>query len=218
MKRSLLALLLFGCGSGFSMGAHEGALDGGTTDSGTGGRAGLGSGGATGSGGAARGSGGAARGSGGAAIGAGGAAIGAGGEADSGTAGDAGSGGVTGAGGAGDDGGTLSAGGTTGTGGSVACTLITHDNGLGQTWRDCVPFGTWNESQAMKACVASGAATCHTVTVCGPSLSEVRGYSADSSKVIGRWGYAGVLAGYVGTGALGELCLGANDSNNRVWK
>jgi hypothetical protein len=48
-------------------------------------------------------------------------------------------------------------------------------------------------------------------------LPEVRGYSTDNSKIIGRWGYEGTLAGYVGTGTLGELCFGANDPNNRKW-
>lgn len=32
--------------------------------------------------------------------------------------------------------------------------LITHDNGQGQTWQDCVPLGTYNGTQASNACAA----------------------------------------------------------------
>lgn len=41
-----------------------------------------------------------------------------------------------------------------------ACAPITHNNGLGQTWTDCVPLGTYNESQAMAACAASFGSNC----------------------------------------------------------
>jgi hypothetical protein len=34
------------------------------------------------------------------------------------------------------------------------CTTYTHSNGMGQTWTDCVPLGTYNEVQAAKACAA----------------------------------------------------------------
>jgi hypothetical protein len=54
-------------------------------------------------------------------------------------------------------GGSLSTGGVPSTGGAVdaGCTLVTHNNGLGQTWTDCAPLGTYNLEQAMKACAAS---------------------------------------------------------------
>lgn len=124
-------------------------------------------------------------------------------------------------------GGSDATGGTTSTGGApmatggapevdAGCTLVTHDNGLGATWQDCVPLGTYNEEQAMKACKAS-AAKCAKIVTCGPSLPEVRGLSADDTLIVGRWGYAGALAGFVGTGGSGELCLGANDPNNVTW-
>jgi hypothetical protein len=37
-------------------------------------------------------------------------------------------------------------------GGSDGCVLVTHDNGYGHHWIDCVPFGTHDELQAQKAC------------------------------------------------------------------
>lgn len=35
---------------------------------------------------------------------------------------------------------------------------VTHHNGMGQTWQDCVPLGTYNATQAMAACNAYAAA------------------------------------------------------------
>jgi hypothetical protein len=32
--------------------------------------------------------------------------------------------------------------------------LVTHQDGVGQTWTDCIPMGTYNSLQATKACVA----------------------------------------------------------------
>lgn len=152
------------------------------------------------------------------------ASVSSGGWSGSGGGGSSGSGGtssgaVSGSGGSPSSGGA-SSGGSAGSDAGVveACALVTHDNGLGQAWKDCVPLGTYNVEQAMKACEASDAKTCSVVTACGPSAPEVRGYNADTTKIIGRWGYTGSLAGYVGTGSLGELCLGASDPNNRIWR
>lgn len=108
-------------------------------------------------------------------------------------------GGATGAtGGATSTGGTTATGGVTNTGGATAaggttsCTLVTHSNGIGQTWQDCVALGTFNESQAMKACVAytGNAQQCYVSTGCGVPLGVVR---TDSYA----WEYAGSLAGNV---------------------
>lgn len=41
---------------------------------------------------------------------------------------------------------------------------VVHDNGLGQTWTDCVAYATSNATQAGKACAASGG-TCES-TLC----------------------------------------------------
>lgn len=111
-------------------------------------------------------------------------------------------------------------------GGHVACAqFVTHSDGLGQTWQDCVPLGTYDEAEAMAACKASNAKICVVVVACGPSLPEVRGYNTvavpvnpTSPEIGGRWGYAGALAGYVGTGTSGELCSGSIDPNNRKWR
>lgn len=107
---------------------------------------------------------------------------------------DAGSGGASSSGGAPSAGGAVATGGvTTGgapaAGGALPCELVTHDNGYGQTWQDCVPYGTWNLEQAMKACEASGATLCFQhLNTCGVG-EWVHGREG------GKWGYSGAYAG-----------------------
>lgn len=76
------------------------------------------------------------------------------------------------------------------------CTLVTHDNGLGQTWQDCSPLGTYNDlGQSIAACHASGAVTCTGDKVeCNSNQGMICGYDA-SNIVIGCWATSGVDAG-----------------------
>lgn len=108
-------------------------------------------------------------------------------------------------------GGRVATGGRPGTGGGVvvssggaetevdagrpadACTLVTHTSGIGLTWQDCVPLGTYNEEQAMRACKAAGASECR-ATNCGVSNQIVCGYN--ENYVYGCWGFTGTLTGY----------------------
>lgn len=89
-------------------------------------------------------------------------------------------------------GGSPGSGGTPGTGGD-ACVLVAHTSGIGATWQDCVPRGTYNEAQATRACEASGAPECR-ATNCGVGNLIVCGYN--KNYVYGCWGYAGEFAGY----------------------
>ncbi len=75
-------------------------------------------------------------------------------------------------GGAPGTGGTTSTGGATGTGGST-CTLVTHSDGLGQTWQDCVALGTYDVTEAQKACQTWCAANggCGCTESVGPNSS-----------------------------------------------
>jgi hypothetical protein len=126
------------------------------------------------------------------------------------------------AGGAMSTGGALGAGGMSGTGGVigsggvVACTLVTHSNGIGQTWQDCVPLGTYNESQAMKACEASGAPLCTMTGGCGTTSYAVCGYDTPGMQQHGGcWEYgSGLITAYVSSTA----CPGVNDPAARLWK
>lgn len=99
--------------------------------------------------------------------------------AEGGVGGDGGAGGMhsAGAGGTGGDGASGGIGGAGGnTGGTGGCELVTHDNGVGQTWQDCVPLETYNAEQALKACEAWCAAVgcsgvgCWTASACNQTL------------------------------------------------
>jgi hypothetical protein len=93
----------------------------------------------------------------------------------------AGAGGIGADGGLGGVGGVGGAGGNTG--GTGGCEHVTHDNGVGQTWQDCEPLGTYNNAQAFKACEAwwcasNGGCTadppansCYTAPACGETLA-----------------------------------------------
>jgi len=111
-------------------------------------------------------------------------------------------------------GGTTESGGTTSSGGAVACTLVTHSDGVGQTWQDCVPLYTYNEAQAMKACEASGAALCLQSTRCGPTVLEVQGFNSDRSHLVAEWGYGDFATGYVSPDY--NLC-GSGDPAREMW-
>lgn len=161
-----------------------------TSDSGTGG-----AGGATATGGAPTEIDGGAAGASGGSLSTGGE-LGSGGTSSGGTAGTGGTGGA-GTGGMPSTGGTAGSGGVTATGGVTGCTKVTHSNGIGQTWEDCVALDTFDESQATKACVAhtGDAQHCYVSGGCGGvTLGIVR---TDSSTDSYFWVYAGTLTGNV---------------------
>ena len=101
--------------------------------------------------------------------------------------------GTSGASGA--SGGAVGAGGTTAA--PDACVPATHDNGVGQTWQDCVPPRTWNQDQALSACEAWCAVnecTCHIGLVCNDFLYRVY---AQSTDYFISWEWQGVEIGNV---------------------
>jgi hypothetical protein len=89
---------------------------------------------------------------------------------------------------------------------------VTHDNGRQQTWKDCTPLGTYNESQATAACRSSGAAVCIANKRCG--VGAVQGWDVNISQLVGEWGYEGFAAGYVSLDY--DLCS-SNDPGKRQW-
>jgi hypothetical protein len=137
-----------------------------------------------------------------------GGSFGAGGLPSGGSSGSSSSGGLSGSGGkigsggsppgsgGSSSGGLSGSGGVLGSGGSVACTLVTHDNGLGQTWQDCIPRGTYNRAQATRACEASGASTCLNTFGCVTGEIIVCGYASPNDVPYGCWQYAGGAVGY----------------------
>lgn len=80
------------------------------------------------------------------------------------------------------------------------CTPVTHSNGAGQMWTDCVPLGTYNETQAMKACAAQ-AVTEPAIYSCIASsdVCSAEMY-VESTGGFGIWTYAGPFTGYFGPG------------------
>jgi hypothetical protein len=118
------------------------------------------------------------------------------------------SGGLSGSGGAVDVDGGHDSGGATGVGGEPAdaCVLVTHSTGLGQTWQDCVPLGTYNEEQAMKACEAwcASGGNCIPCTSGGrfcedseTSSNYIAGaITTPRSTTIAGWAFAGSNVGH----------------------
>jgi hypothetical protein len=114
-------------------------------------------------------------------------------------------------------GGTRGSGGSPGAGGAPACALVTHDNGLGQTWQDCVPLGTHDEAQAMKACKASGATSCFLGSTVDPKCgSVIMGMIANGCN--GVWGYAGATSGLARGGVPVCTCPGGSGGTDSTWK
>jgi len=142
----------------------------------------------------------------GGAVATGGASSSAGGASTGGrlsTGGSMAAGGSTETGGAASTGGAvIETGGAPNTGGAPlvdACALVTHDNGIGQTWQDCVPLGTYNQEQAMKACEAftGDSKACAVAIGCGASFGDVI-RSTLYPEVDYFWTYSGNHAGNVG--------------------
>ncbi len=94
------------------------------------------------------------------------------------------------------------------------CELVTHDNGLGQTWQDCEPLYTFNLAQALKACEASGATACFRAERCG--VGEVRGLIGDAGAFFAEWGYEGPFAGLVSPNY--NLCGGSSGPGIQRWR
>jgi len=86
--------------------------------------------------------------------------------------------------------------------------IYMHHNGLGQTWTDSTPLGTYSEAEAMNACTAytSDASQC-VATFCGVTGDH------NLVGVVGKpvaWAYAGGAAeGHVGT--MAGACPSSSD-------
>jgi hypothetical protein len=90
---------------------------------------------------------------------------------------------------------------------------VQHSNGVGQSFFDCVPLGTYDQTQATSACVAfTGDATlCHATTSCSGS-GNVAVCSDGSTSACNCWIYGGISAGHVNTGLPGNCSCKAQGS------
>lgn len=91
-----------------------------------------------------------------------------------------------------------------------ACAPIVHSNGVGQTWQDCAPLGTYDGSEAMAACAASGG-SCQPANCAGGALLAI---CAPSGSDCTCWTFYGPGAGHVRAG-VGCACALASDP---VWR
>ena len=78
-----------------------------------------------------------------------------------------------------------------------ACTLVTHTDGVGQTWQDCSLLGIHNMTEALAACRANGGTQC-VANNCGDSGSyAICDVDPHSPGYCSCWVYSGPLAGHV---------------------
>jgi len=83
---------------------------------------------------------------------------------------------------------------------------VTHSNGIGQTWQDCVPLGTYNLSQAMKACKAANSGKCVDSQGCGAGQLVVLGWNTAGTQLTGSWGYGGFPESFACSANSGASC------------
>lgn len=94
-----------------------------------------------------------------------------------------------------------------------ACSRVDHNDGIGQTWTDCAPVGTYDAAQATSACDAAGGKHC-ALNACGAdaAASDVCSCGIASLGCV-CWGFAGPGAGHVASSTLEPQCAGPGD-----WK
>jgi hypothetical protein len=83
-----------------------------------------------------------------------------------------------------------------------ACKAIVHFNGLGQTYTDCAPLGTYNADEAAKACAAADAGACTENTIlCANAPME-----CTSGNPCMCWTYGGTTAGRARASGAAAIC------------
>jgi hypothetical protein len=81
--------------------------------------------------------------------------------------------------------------------GPDGCTLVTHSDGLGQSWSDCAPLGTLDLAEATAACVAGyGSNLACSSHICGSGQPSDPAFHAVCGSLV-CWAYDGPYAGKV---------------------
>jgi hypothetical protein len=84
------------------------------------------------------------------------------------------------------------------------CKPVVHGNGLGQFYSDCAPLGTYNETEAAKACAAANQGACMANTaLCGAGADMECTTSANTCLC---WTYLGANAGRARVSGAGVIC------------
>jgi hypothetical protein len=115
---------------------------------------------------------------------------------------------------AGDDG---SAHGDEDGGAEAGCAHVTHMNGLGQNFVDCLPLKTYNITQAQKACAAYDAGPCGTKTVSCVAGGTQTLECETTAGACACWAYSGTYAGLVNRDALGNTCECPGAALSNPW-
>lgn len=93
---------------------------------------------------------------------------------------------------------------------------VTHTDGIGQTWSDCVALATYNEAQALKACNAF-AAVHGGVCAMSSCPTTAGGFTmvCTQATCVANWVYTGPVTGHVGPAGIGCVCPTTSDP---VWQ
>ena len=98
-----------------------------------------------------------------------------------------------------------------------ACSPVTHSDGLGQSWSDCAPLGTYDQAEAQAACSAwaavngsSGALGC-SVSICPDGASTIVYWLSTEATCAANWVYQGAATGHVGPVGIGCMCPTQSD-------
>ena len=70
--------------------------------------------------------------------------------------------------------------------------LVTHSTGVGQTWTDCVPLGTYTQAEAEAACRANGGTSCVVNTCSGAGQAICDRDPGVGAGYCTCWGFSGV--------------------------
>ncbi len=77
-----------------------------------------------------------------------------------------------------------------------------HSNGLGQSYYDCTPLGTYNQAQATEACTAfTGNASLCTLDPIPCGGSNEHQICSNGASTCGCWRYSGLNTGQVNSNA-----------------
>jgi hypothetical protein len=79
------------------------------------------------------------------------------------------------------------------------CQQTVHNNGLGQTFEDCVASGTHNAAQAVKAANAWGQGTPFSAS-CSFQMNEEQVVCVDSGTQCACWAHTDIGSSYTGAG------------------
>jgi hypothetical protein len=107
-----------------------------------------------------------------------------------------------------DSGGKSDSAGEAEAGQAEACSLVTHSDGIGQTWQDCLPLGTYDEAQALAACIANGGSPC-VQSNCTGAGSAICDKDPVMPGYCSCWTYAGSSAGHVESHACATISVAA---------